>query len=98
MSDYYMLYAHILNPNSRYNIIASLLVHIRRNTWNCSQIFNFQEDYIKEMSIGLKEVEHESESEPEVNEEDVCKSGVYIRKTRSQRNKEKAEKLKVSTQ
>ena len=50
------------------------------------------------MSIGLKEVEHESESEPEVNEEDVCKSGVYIRKTRSQRNKEKAEKLKVSTQ
>lgn len=54
-----------------------------------------EEDYIKEMSIGLKEVEHESESEPEVNEEDVCKSGVYIRKTRSQRNKEKAEKLKT---
>lgn len=56
-----------------------------------------EEDYIREMSIGLKQTENESESESEteVNEGDECKSGVTVRKTRVQRNKEKAEKLKV---
>ena len=55
-----------------------------------------QEDYIKEMSIGLKPGESESESETEMNETDECKSGITVRKTRVQRNREKAEKLKVS--
>jgi len=56
-----------------------------------------EEDYIKEMSIGLKPTQSESESEieTEVTEDDACKSGITVRKTRAQRNKEKIEKLKA---
>jgi len=56
-----------------------------------------EEDYIKEMSIGLKPTQSESESEieTEVTEDDACKSGIAVRKTRAQRNKEKIEKLKA---
>jgi len=60
-----------------------------------------EEDYIREMSIGLKQIEGEGESESEheseteVNEGDDCKSFVTARKTRAQRNKEKIEKLKT---
>merc|ERR1712176_1374663 len=56
-----------------------------------------EEDYIKEMSIGLKPTQSESESEieTEVTEGDAFKSGIAVRKTRAQRNKEKVEKLKA---
>ena len=49
------------------------------------------------MSIGLNQAESESEgeSETEVNEDEECRKSVTVRKTRVQRNREKAEKLKV---
>jgi len=57
-----------------------------------------EEDYIKEMSVGLNQ--NESESERETNEEDeedgsMVTAEVTVRKTRVQRNKEKAEKSKT---
>lgn len=52
------------------------------------------------MSIGLNQAESEggseSESETEANEGEECRKSVTVRKTRVQRNREKAEKLKVS--
>ncbi|KAL5272281.1 hypothetical protein ACHWQZ_G000487 [Mnemiopsis leidyi] len=58
-----------------------------------------EEDYIKEMSIGLNQAESEggseSESETEANEGEECRKSVTVRKTRVQRNREKAEKLKM---
>ena len=49
------------------------------------------------MSIGLNQAESESdgECETEANEEEECRKSVTVRKTRVQRNREKAEKLKV---
>jgi len=55
-----------------------------------------EEDYIKEMSIGLKPTESESESEREIDGDGTLKNSVTVRKTRIQRNKEKAEKLKAA--
>ena len=61
----------------------------------CNRQSLVQEDYIKEMCIGLKPTESESESEREIDGDGTLKNSVTVRKTRIQRNKEKAEKLKV---